>query len=89
MQDTRGELIRLFERWGEPYDEAKLDAAVQRNSLSNLKAEGKLLGDVKIESSHFRSGQVGSYRHELPPHIISDINRRFSEVLTRWGYEVE
>jgi hypothetical protein len=89
VQDTRGELIRLFERWGEPYDEARLDAAIQRNSLSNLKTEGKLLGDLKIESSHFRSGQVGSYKDELPAHIIADINRRFSEVLTRWGYGVE
>src|SRR5262245_22656273 len=89
VQDTRGELMRLFRRWGETYEESRLDAAIQRNSFSNLKDQGKLLGDLNIESSHFRSGQVGSYKHELTAHIISDINRRFSGVLARWGYEVE
>jgi hypothetical protein len=87
-KDTKAELIRLFERWSQPYDEAKLDEAIESNQINNLKAAGKQMGNVRIATTHFRSGVAGGYASELPPKILADIEERFRPVLKRWGYEV-
>lgn len=80
------ELVRLFRRWGEPVDQDKVAAAVERNSFENLKSKGRQLQDVFIPTSHFRKGRSGSYKDDLPQHIIDDINSRFGQLLSRWGY---
>jgi len=87
-QDTKAELVRLFERWSQPYDEARLDKAIAANELQALKKTGKQLGDVQIATSHFRKGLSGSYKTELPPAILADVEERFGKVLKRWGYSI-
>lgn len=88
VADTRGELQRLFERWGLAYDPTKLDHAIKQNEFGSLKRKGKKIGKVQIEASHFRKGKAGTFRDELPENIVRDINNRFGATLTRWGYEL-
>ncbi|WP_291209057.1 sulfotransferase domain-containing protein [Hyphomonas sp.] len=88
VNDTKGEMLRLFKRWSLAFDESALDAAIEKNSFSNLKAKGKQMGDVFIETSHFRKGGKSNFREELPERILRDINTRFEKVLLRWGYDV-
>ena len=86
VKDTEGELVRLFGRWNEPVDSARIKAAVEANELARLKSAGKQMGRVTMHPSHFNKGQVGRYKEELPAPIIRDIEYRFGSVLTRWGY---
>jgi hypothetical protein len=85
--ETKLELIRLFDRWSQPFDEVRLDAAIRNNDFLNLKASGKQMANVTITSSHFRSGRSGTYSTELPPKILADIEERFGHLLKRWGYD--
>lgn len=89
VADPRKELVRLFERWGQPFDAARVASAIERNSFEKLKEKGRMIGDTAIGSSHFRRGKAGSYKDELPTAILDDINRRFGAVLLRWGYPIE
>jgi len=88
VADTERELERLFARWGEPVDPARLKTAVTNNDFQTLKQRGRQIGQTKIDSSHFRRGGIGAYKEELPQAIIDDINSRFGDVLRRWGYSV-
>ncbi len=88
VNDTKHEMQRLFRRWSIPYDEGALDRAISNNSFDRLKSEGKKMGDVFIEQSHFRSGGKSDFRRELPDSILKDMNRRFESTLLRWGYEL-
>lgn len=89
IADPYKELVRLFERWGQPFDTARIASAIERNSFANLKQNGRMIGDTAIGSSHFRRGTAGSYKDELPKAILEDINRRFGATLLRWGYPIE
>lgn len=86
--DAAGELRRLFRRWAEPVNEDRLASAVDANSFENLRTKGKNLGDVYMPPTHFRRGQASTYLEELPPQILADVNKRFGEVLRRWGYPI-
>ena len=88
VNDTKFEMVRLFSRWSLNFDESALDAAIEKNDFSRLKSQGKKMGDVFIESSHFRKGGKSNFRDELPERILKDINTRFEKVLLRWGYDV-
>lgn len=88
IDDTVGELDRLFRRWGERMPKKKIQNAVSEHSFDMLKRQGRKIGETVIDSSHFRRGVSGSYRDELPEAIINDINQRFRPVLERWGYEI-
>lgn len=84
-QDTSAELVRLLRRWGHDPDPASVDVAISRNAFDRLRSEGKNLR-YSIPPTHFRRGEVGSWRTELPPAIAADMNWRFEEFLRRWGY---
>ena len=84
-KDPLGEFERVIRRWGLEVDEERVKAAVQKNSIDQLKAAGKQL-NVYVPPSHFRKGGSGGYLEELPPHIILDANQRFADLLKRWGY---
>lgn len=88
VSDTKGEMVRLFDRWSLAFDESALDASIAKNDFNQLKAQGKKMGDVFIEPSHFRKGGKSNFREELPERILKDINTRFEKVLLRWGYDV-
>lgn len=88
VSDTEGELLRLFERWGEPVESSSLKSAIASNDFETLRLKGRKIGDTMIDKSHFRRGRIGSYKDELPQSIIDDINSRFGSVMRRWGYSV-
>lgn len=88
VNDTKSEMVRLFDRWSLNFDESALDAAIEKNDFSQLQARGKKMGDVFIEPSHFRKGGKSNFRDELPERILKDINTRFEKVLLRWGYDI-
>lgn len=80
------ELRRLLQRWGLPFEEADLAAAVEKNDISTLKKSGKVL-NIAVPVTHFRKGGVGDdFRAEIPADILADFELRFAEVLRRWGY---
>jgi hypothetical protein len=86
VSNTAGELLRLFKRWDEPIDAAKIEKAVRMNLIETLRREGKRMGSVTMHPTHFNRGEVGRYREGLPAHIVRDIETRFGHVLARWGY---
>jgi hypothetical protein len=83
---TAGELLRLFKRWDETIDSARIEMAVRMNTIETLRRKGKQMGRVMMHPTHFNRGQVGRYREGLPAHVIRDIEQRFGHVLARWGY---
>jgi len=89
VADPFHELVRLFERWGQPFDVERVKSAIERNSFEKLKQQGRMIGTTAIGSSHFRRGKAGSYKDELPKAILDDINQRFGPTLLRWGYPIE
>ncbi len=42
-----------------------------------------------IPKSHFRKGGTGNYKRELTDNIIKDLNIRFSDYLSDWGYQLD
>ncbi len=84
--DSVGEFGRLIKRLGLHFDQERVAAAVERNTMDRLRNSGKQL-DVFVPGTHFRKGGYGNYRQELPPKIIAHVNETFGDVLKRWGYE--
>jgi len=84
--DPLGEFERLIRRWGLEVNKDRIRSAVEKNSIGQLKLTGKQL-EVYVPPDHFRKGGSGSYQDELPPHVLRDINERFAEFLSRWGYQ--
>lgn len=86
-ESPKHELKRLFQVWGIDVSEEKIDAAIDANSLESMrKGKGKVTAEV--QTSHFRKGTVGGYEADLEPHIIADIEHRFGDYLSRWGYRI-
>lgn len=84
-KDTTAELTRLLLRWGFKPDAEKVRHSVNANLIETLRFTGKML-DNMVAPDHFRRGGIGTYKEELPPDIIADIEDRFARVLRRWGY---
>jgi hypothetical protein len=86
------ELERLLRVWQISVDPERINEAVRKNSLENLRKTYENIGiealDPTSRSDHFRTGGYGQYASELPDHIIEDIERRFGEYLTSWGYKL-
>ena len=80
------ELERLLLRWGLPVAAERIASAVSDNDIEKLRITGKTLEKV-IAPEHFRRGGIGTFREELSPAIVRDIEQRFARVLQRWGYE--
>ena len=85
-QDTAGELQRLLLRWGLPVNEERIQGAVAANDIKTLRESGKKL-HVAVPPSRFRRGVSGGYKDDLPAEIQLDIEKRFSRIFERWGYE--
>ena len=81
------EIRRLFDIWGISVANDKIEAAINKNRIENLKKEGGVL-ETYIERDHFRKGGYGQYKSEIPPHVLLDIENRFGDYLRSWGYEV-
>lgn len=85
-EDPARELRRLFARWAIEVPEEKIQAAVEANSLDNMRA-GK--GNVRAEvqkAHHFRRGGWGSFLDELPEAVLADFEQRYIDDLRNWGY---
>ena len=86
--DAEGELQRLFRRWGcsPPGDIA---AAVENCRIERMRENQPELGGTRLPSSHYRSGESGGWRKELPETVLRDVRVRFADYLRRWGYDPE
>jgi hypothetical protein len=83
--DPKREMRRVFMAWGIEVSDDKIEQAVEKNSLEAMrKGSGKTTDEV--QNTHFRRGGHGGYRSELPDHILADIEKRFGDYLSRWGY---
>lgn len=87
------ELRRLFQIWQIDVADEKIRSAIERNSISTMRAR-IATGSVStvepvIRADHFRVGGYGNYRRELPRLVVSDLERRFGEYLVSWGYDLE
>ena len=87
------ELQRLFHRWGVEVAQERLTQAISNNEIGSLRKGGKTVasGDesFRVQSDHFRRGGYGHYAQELPPVVLRDIESRFANYLSRWGYEIK
>jgi len=79
------EIVRLLKRWGLTVDEQAVASAVKKNEISQLRRTGKSL-NTEVPPSHFRSGNIGNFKSEIPADILFDFENRFSSLLSRWGY---
>lgn len=78
----------LIIRMGLKVDEVKIREVVENNNITNLKKDGKVLWK-KVPTTHFRKGGYGNYKNELSEELLRDINSRFGDLLTRWGYKLD
>ena len=89
-RNPRSELERLFGRWGLDVKtesiERAVERAVERNAIGRMQ-KMKGLSPTGVSAAHYRRGGYGGYLQELPPRVLADMDRRFGDLLRRWGYE--
>lgn len=85
--DAPRELRRLFAVWGISVDEGRIEDTVSDNSLDALRS-GKGRIEKGTHRTHFRCGGYGHYATELPPNVLADMERRFGDYLSSWGYSI-
>jgi hypothetical protein len=84
IEDTAGELRRLFAIWDIAVQPDAIDQAVAANTLDKMKSGTGRSGDTVAE--HFRRGIAGSHLDELPDNVRRDVERRFRVFMEDWGY---
>lgn len=83
------ELTRLFAIWDIDISPEKIREAIKLNSIDALRqGKGKPSEFEHVEKTHFRKGGYGNYKEAIPEHILKDIESRFGEYLTKWGYQI-
>ena len=85
-ENPRGELERLFARWGLEVKADSIEKAVARNAISRMQ-KIKGLSPAGVSAAHYRRGGCGGYLEEFPPRVLADMDRRFGDLLRRWGYD--
>lgn len=85
--DPLGALTALFDAWGLEHDPTFLAEQIAIHDVEHMR-DGRTRSLDVAETSHFRKGEVGQYRRELPRGIIEDIDTRFSAYLESMGYAV-
>ena len=80
------ELRKLLMTFGIEGCDEKIKLTVAKNSFEKLKDHGIEFGDNYVPPSHFNRGHTGRYKSVLTEKIIKDIEVRFHDYLSRWGY---
>jgi len=89
LADTFGQVRKMCDFFGLERSDEVLKTAVEACAFSQLQAKEKRKEMVKTqwpEKSYFRRGQRGSYKDELPLHVLEEFERRAGHVLDKLGY---
>ncbi|KJS38588.1 MAG: hypothetical protein VR74_05310 [Hyphomonas sp. BRH_c22] len=89
IQDAAGTLQWLFSFWRIGVDEAAVERAVSRTSLSEINHSygqtDTYIGD-RLRAGHARAGTAGGWKAELSQDVVDDIGNRFRSFQERFGY---